>query len=108
MVQTGFKAEAHCWKCFKENTDISLLDGKAMNLCKGCLYVVKQLAQWLNAYGLGIRQIQIAPVSAEELTAGKNQGKRGARGRKGASVNGKAADEDGDGALVTEEGEQAP
>jgi len=56
MVQTGFKAEAHCWKCFKENTDIGFIDGKAINLCKGCLYVVKQLSQWLNAYGLGIRQ----------------------------------------------------
>ena len=57
MVQTGFRAEAHCWKCFKENVDMSVLDGKPMNLCKGCLYVVKQFSSWLNAYGLGVREI---------------------------------------------------
>jgi len=57
VVQTGFKAQEHCWKCFKENKEIGFIDEKPINLCKGCLYVVKQMSQWLNAYGLGIRQI---------------------------------------------------
>lgn len=92
MVQTGFKAEAHCWKCFKENVDMTLMDGKAMNLCKGCLYVVKQLSQWLNAYGLGVRQIIVpgleiidgilAPDGGSE-----EEGKKGvSRGKKGSEL----------------------
>jgi len=85
MVQTGFKAEAHCWKCFKENQDLTLMDGKAMNLCKGCLYIVKQMSQWLNAYGLGIRQVTILSFSEEELSAGLEKGKkRVSREKKGA------------------------
>lgn len=107
MVQTGFKAEAHCWKCFKENSDMSLLDGKAVNLCKGCLYVVKQFSQWLNAYGLGIRQIMIAAVNKDELSVGENQGKRGSRGRKGSSVNEKTPEEGGGDPLVAEQGEDS-
>lgn len=82
-VQTGFKAEAHCWKCFKENTDMSFLDGKPVNLCKGCLYVVKQFSQWLNAYGLGIREIVMTPVS---------EGKDGVEGEGNPPPNGKVRD----------------
>jgi len=86
MVQTGFKAEEHCWKCFKENRDIGFIDDKAINLCKGCLYVVKQMSQWLNAYGLGIRQViafsaEEAQDQIEDLT--RDGKKRVSRGKKG-------------------------
>jgi len=59
-VVTGFQASSHCWKCFKENEQLTLIDDKPMNLCKGCLYSLKQLTQWLEAYGLKIKQVQYA------------------------------------------------
>lgn len=82
MVQTGFKAEAHCWKCFKENTDMSLIDGKPINLCKGCIYVLKVMSQWLNAYGLAVRVV--GEFTEQEETDQDPGGKdRVGRGRRG-------------------------
>lgn len=86
MVQTGFRAEAHCWKCFKVNADMTFLDGKAVNLCKGCIYVVKQFSQWLNAYGLGIREI--IPMIPDAIEEGKDR----VEGEENPSTNGRTQD----------------
>lgn len=62
-IQTGFHADAHCWKCFKPTEEQWLFDGRQVLLCKGCQYEVKKFSNWLNAYGLGIRSI---PLSEDE------------------------------------------
>lgn len=100
-VTTGFQAARHCWKCFKENEALTLIDGKPMNLCKGCLYTLKQLTQWLEAYGLKIRVIQYAlddvvPSAAapQHIVADASQGKGEDEVVKGkVSKNGKGAED---------------
>ena len=90
-VTTGFQANRHCWKCFKENEQLTLIDDKPMNLCKGCLYTLKQLTQWLDAYGLKIKQVQYAM----DLSNDASQGKGEDRVQKGKdSKNGKKAPEE--------------
>lgn len=89
-VTTGFQAERHCWKCFKENEQLTLIDGKPMNLCKGCLYTLKQLTQWLDAYGLKIRQVQYAMDLTDDASQGKGEDEvvkeKGRNGSKAASL----------------------
>lgn len=81
IIVTGFRAERHCWKCFKENDLLTLIDDKPMNLCKGCLYTIKQMTQWLEAYGLKIRQIQYAmDLTPNDPSEGKNGVEEGVEG----------------------------
>jgi len=87
MVQTGFQAAEHCWKCFKENDALTLIDSKPMNLCKGCLYTLKQMTNWLSAYGLAIKVVQPSlddyhPTMEDVSEEGKGK-VRVSRGRKG-------------------------
>ena len=95
-VATGFQANRHCWKCFKENEQLTLIDDKPMNLCKGCLYTLKQITQWLDAYGLKIKQVQYAMDLSNDASQGKGED-RVVKGK--AKDNGKAA-EIGKGELI--------